>query len=505
MNLTSDNNKGNILIVDDTIANLRLLVTLLRENGYKVRPVTDGNLALEAIKEKHPDLILLDIIMPDLSGYEICQQLKANPETREIPVIFLTALSEGLDKSKAFQIGGADYITKPFQVEEVLARVAAQLTRRSLQAQLQQKNQQLTQQNSQLQLLLKATQAINSAPNLDAALETILALVCQTIDWDLGEAWIVNSDGFALQRSWGWYASDTMLEEFHYFSQTLIFRRNEGMPGRIWHTQQPEWVENISQQEIEVFPRAHLAAAVGLQAAFGVPILFDNQVLAILVFFRKQPPIPGDRSLELVSAIATQLGTFVQRKQAESALCEANQKLEMLATLDELTGVANRRYFNQHLEREWCRLKREKIPLSLILCDVDYFKRYNDTYGHLAGDVTLKQVAQAIKQVIKRPADLVARYGGEEFVILLPSTSITGAMQVAELIKEQVQKLKIPHNKSLVSDFVTVSLGISSLIPGFNDSSELLIKMADEALYAAKKQGRNRLVAHQVLLDRSNG
>ena len=131
MNLTSASNyKGNILIVDDTIANLRLLVNLLRENGYKVRPVTDGNLALEAIQEKHPDLILLDIIMPDLSGYEVCQKLKANPQTKEIPVIFLTALSEGLDKSKAFQIGGEDYITKPFQVEEVLARVANRLTRR---------------------------------------------------------------------------------------------------------------------------------------------------------------------------------------------------------------------------------------------------------------------------------------------------------------------------------------------------------------------------------------
>lgn len=495
------NSKGNILIVDDTIANLRLLVNILRDNGYKVRPVTDGNLALEAIQEKPPDLILLDIIMPDKSGYEICQKLKANPQTREIPVIFLSALNEGIDKSIAFQIGGEDYITKPFQVEEVLARVANQLTRRSLQVQLQQKNQLLSQKNAQLQLLLKATQAINSAPNLDTALEEILALVCQTIGWDLGEAWVVNSDRCVLERSWGWYANDGMLEEFHLFSQTLVFRPNEGLPGRIWQTQQPEWIEDISQQELPNFPRCHLAAVVGIKTALGVPIIFNNQVLAILIFFNKKTLTSQDRSLELVNAIATQLGSFVERKQAESKLFAANQKLIILATLDDLTAVANRRYFNEHLAREWRRLKRDQTPLSLILCDVDYFKHYNDYYGHLAGDETLKQVAQAIKKVVKRPADLVARYGGEEFIILLPNTSMAGAMQVGELIRQQVEQLKIPHAQSLASNYVTLSLGISSLVPCLNDAPEVLIKMADEALYAAKRQGRNIAVARQVVLD----
>jgi len=273
------------------------------------------------------------------------------------------------------------------------------------------------------------------------------------------------------------------------------------MPGRIWATKQPEWVQDISQQDVQVFPRCHLAAAVGLKAAFGVPILFDNQVLAILIFFSKKIPTPEDRSLELVNAIATQLGSFVERKQAETALFAANQKLALLANLDELTAVANRRYFNEHLAREWSRLKREQIPLSLILCDIDYFKRYNDYYGHLAGDVTLKQVAQAIRKVLKRPADLVARYGGEEFVILLPNTSMAGAVQVGELIRQQVQQLKITHAQSLVSDYVTLSLGISSLLPSFKESPEVLIKMADEALYAAKHQGRNIAVARQVVLD----
>ncbi|HAJ62999.1 MAG TPA: adenylate/guanylate cyclase with GAF sensor(s), partial [Cyanobacteria bacterium UBA8543] len=146
----SPNYQIEILVVDDTPANLRLLVNLLREKNYKVRAVINGNLALQTIRASLPDLILLDILMPELDGYTVCQKLKADPKTREIPVIFLSALSEGLDKAKAFQVGGADYITKPFQVEEVLARVKNQLTVRSLQKQLRQKNQELADQNVQL-------------------------------------------------------------------------------------------------------------------------------------------------------------------------------------------------------------------------------------------------------------------------------------------------------------------------------------------------------------------
>ena len=507
MNYTHSNDKANILIVDDTIANLRLLVNLLRENGYKVRPVTDGNLALKVVQQSQTDLILLDIVMPNLSGYQVCKILKNDRATREIPVIFLSALSEGLDKAKAFQMGGADYITKPFEFEEVLARIANQLTRRSLQLQLQQTNQQLSQQNAQLQLLLTATQTINSAASLNAALERILALVCQTIEWDLGEAWLINSDRTALEYSWSWDASDATFKDFHLFSQKLIFRPAEGMPGRIWQTQQPEWIEDISQQEVKSFPRCHLAAAVGLKTAFGVPIVFDNQVLGILIFYRKKTSAPGvgsasnyeHRCLELVKTIATQLGLFVQRKQTEAALQQANLELEILASLDGLTGVANRRYFNERLVQEWHRLEREQTSLSLIFIDIDYFKRYNDYYGHLAGDVCLTQVAQAMKRVIKRPADLVARYGGEEFVILLPNTSIKSALQVAELIRQEVQQLKIPHVQSPVNDYVTLSLGLSSLVPSMKQSPEILIGMADEALYAAKKQGRNCVTTHQVV------
>jgi diguanylate cyclase (GGDEF)-like protein len=177
-----------------------------------------------------------------------------------------------------------------------------------------------------------------------------------------------------------------------------------------------------------------------------------------------------------------------------SALAQANQKLHSLANLDGLTQVANRRRFDEYLSQELRRMKREQQPLSLIMGDVDYFKRYNDYYGHQSGDVCLKKIAQAMNTVAMRPADLVARYGGEEFAIILPQTPSEGVKTVAEAIRQEIGQLKIPNALSDVSEYVTLSLGIASLIPDRDTSPEDLINLADSALYRAKEQGRDRII-----------
>src|ERR687886_1077506 len=154
-----DDYKANILVVDDTVANLRLLVNLLAERGYKVRPASNGSMALSAALTEPPDLILLDILMPNMDGYEVCEHLKADEHTREIPVIFISAVSEVLDKVKAFAVGGVDYITKPFQVEEVLARVETHLGMQRLQNNLREKNEELAKKNEELITTLQQLQA----------------------------------------------------------------------------------------------------------------------------------------------------------------------------------------------------------------------------------------------------------------------------------------------------------------------------------------------------------
>ncbi|MGL6138525.1 MAG: diguanylate cyclase, partial [Planktothrix sp.] len=158
---------------------------------------------------------------------------------------------------------------------------------------------------------------------------------------------------------------------------------------------------------------------------------------------------------------------------------------------DGLTKLANRRQFDRVLEHEWNRARREGIPLCLFLVDIDYFKQYNDHYGHLAGDVCLQQVAEVLRNVIQRNTDLVARYGGEEFAIILPNTDINGCVHLAEKVRKAVEDLELQHLKSQVSNYITISIGVAGLIPVEGLTPQMLIVQADQALYKAKKTGRN--------------
>ena len=182
---------------------------------------------------------------------------------------------------------------------------------------------------------------------------------------------------------------------------------------------------------------------------------------------------------------------ITKRKHAEVALQEFNEELERLANMDGLTQVANRRSFDQYLKQMWQNIGPGRSSLSLILCDIDYFKSFNDTYGHQAGDVCLIQVAQAIERAVKRGQDLVARYGGEEFAVVLPNTSVVGVARVAEEIRQEIEQLNIPHNGSDVSERVTLSLGAATVSSNEETYPDMLIAAADRGLYQAKYEGRN--------------
>jgi diguanylate cyclase (GGDEF)-like protein len=348
--------KGIILVVDDTPTSLRLIAKMLEGHGYNVQIANSGNAALISIEQVLPDLVLLDVNMPEMSGYEVCRKLKVSPTTKEIPVIFISTHTDIGDKLQGFSVGGADYITKEFQDEEVLARVEIQLTIRRQQKELEQLNAQFQTQNALLQ------------------------------------------------------------NEIH------------------------------------------------------------------------------------------------NRTVAEERLQSAIFELERLVNLDGLTGVANRRRFDDFLECSWQDMAEEEATLSLVMCDVDFFKSYNDTYGHNEGDKCLREIAGTLEQEIKKFADqedsLVARYGGEEFAIILPNTSIEKAMAIAEHLRMTVKELAIPHINSKISGTsdrlvasvtpsVTLSLGIASVIPSGNETS-FLITMADRALYEAKNRGRNQVCYIQL-------
>jgi len=213
-----------------------------------------------------------------------------------------------------------------------------------------------------------------------------------------------------------------------------------------------------------------------------IPVCLAVLIVLLTYRFRKMFKVVHDLSINLEIEI-------------EKRSAELNKVLYELSITDELTGLYNRRYYNTVLEAEWKICVREKKPISVILIDIDYFKSYNDYYGHIAGDIALTRIASAIKSSMNRVGDIAARYGGEEFVVLLPNTDEEGSYQIAQNINKRISDFAIDHNKSLVSTLLTVSMGISTTYPVVGDDATALIKNSDERLYQAKENGRNRIVA----------
>lgn len=235
-----------------------------------------------------------------------------------------------------------------------------------------------------------------------------------------------------------------------------------------------------------------LLRSLQIRANLVVPILQQEKLWGLLIAHQCHSTRQWQQSeVNLFNQLASQAAIAIQQSELYLQLQQANQELQRLVALDGLTKVANRRCFDETLNTEWQRLTREQASLSLILCDIDCFKLYNDTYGHLAGDDALRQVAQAIARTLKRPADLVARYGGEEFAIILPNTEADGAIALAKRIQTNVSALRISHSSSRVSQFITLSLGVATLIPQSQSSPATLIAIADQGLYQAKAEGKN--------------
>jgi diguanylate cyclase (GGDEF)-like protein len=253
----------------------------------------------------------------------------------------------------------------------------------------------------------------------------------------------------------------------------------------------------IANIETEGLSSCHvdLLRSLQIRANLVVPILQQDRLWGLLIAHQCSNIRQWQQSeINLFNQLAGQAAIAIQQSELYQQLQQANQELQRLAASDGLTLVANRRCFDDTLKAEWQRLAREQASLSLILCDVDCFKLYNDTYGHLAGDDALRHVAKAISQTVKRPADLVARYGGEEFAVILPNTDIEGAITVAKEIQTNVSALQLPYPNSAVSEFITLSFGVATITPHSQSSAATLIAAADQGLYQAKAQGRNCVV-----------
>lgn len=418
-----------ILIVDDAPAKLGLLREMLTQQGYRTLAATTGEHAFALAQSAHPDLILLDMAMPGIDGLETCRKLKEHPLTQHIPVILMSAKSDTDDIVAGFDMGAADYIGKPLRMAEVCARVRAQLQMRSHGAAQRE-------QAERLRMIVDA---------MDEGLMIIEA------------SGRIQYSNPACERYLGYGANQLA---------------GHALPDLLGAALAQEYLD-------------HFAACADGRA----PV---HPAGAREVLIRHRDGALRAMDLTLTPMVAGEplfiglLHDITHHKRSETALQHA-------AMVDQLTQIANRRRFDSFLEQEWHRAVRTGQPLSLIVLDVDHFKLYNDTLGHAAGDLALQQVAAALQSRAARPTDLAARYGGEEFVLLFAVTTLDTAAELAESIRALVESLRLPHSRSSTGKWLTVSMGVASIVPTQFDRIEQFFIAADRMMYAAKEAGRNRV------------
>ncbi len=432
------NNQSRILIVDDKAENIKLLHEILSHKNYSISGVPSGALALKIVKEFNPDLILLDVMMPEMDGFETCRKLLSDPTTKNIPIIFVTAKTQGEDIAQGFRCGAVDYITKPINELEVWARVGHQIVLKEL-----------TEKQVALMSELKHSEYQNREV-INRASDPMVT---------------VNAQG--------------LIESINPATIHLIGYTRKQLIGK-------EFIELLADDDL-----------TGVRSCFSPDseksetssFFVDNGPIEVMIKKKNGKLIPIDLS---ISQVGFDTPIFLCLFHDLTLHKNLIKELRRLTYIDKLTNLSNRRMLDSFLSEEWSRSVRSQRPLSVLFFDVDYFKHYNDHFGHQSGDDCLQEIARALEESISRPADLVARYGGEEFVAVLPETDLQGSQKVAENLLRKIEELEIPHPKSTVSEFVTVSIGIASCVTSKSGDWSTLLDSADKALYEAKRNGRNR-------------
>ena len=497
-----------ILIVDDQSNNLQLVSRYLDDANYQTLIAQDGQKAIAIAKASQPDLILLDVMMPEIDGFEVCRYLKSETITKDIPIIFMTALAETKDKVQGFKLGAVDYITKPVEEEELLARLKTHLSLSYLNHSLNHLYQSSLQDAAQRKLLFEISDRIRQSLDLKVILETATKEIRTLLNCDFVGLASLNQKKVSLKA---FSSTETMKFNPHQsincgYGCLAEDKYKSYLKGHI-EVIEPENCQNHHGEGTSSDNSlARLIAPIlikdtnytsGFFSSAEDTILTNNILYGCLIVDHYTLNCSWQPSeINLLRELTTQLAIAIKQGLL-------HQQLSELALLDSLTHVYNRRSFDRQLKREWGRLKRIPAPLSLIMCDVDCFKIYNDVYGHQQGDKCLQQVAKAISSALKRPADFLARYGGEEFVVILPHTPQAGAFKVGEEIRNAVKELQIPHRNSLVDSVVTLSIGVASTIPNAVDNPQNLIEAADLALYQAKDRGRDCVAVYPESISRS--
>jgi two-component system cell cycle response regulator len=452
--------KTSILIVDDDPLNVKLLASKLPKDQYETISVYDGKTAIERTRTDLPDLILLDIMMPELDGYAVTEILKKDPDTKDIPIILVTALDGMDDKLKGLEAGADEFLNKPVNTAELLARVKSLLRLKIYQDQLKSRNRSQT---------FVANSEKKDALGLDRVnLPSILVVDDDEKDIQLIQA-CLQGEAYRVKeaRSGEETLSRVLKEKIDLILLDILLPGVDGF----------EVVRRI--REIEEAKNIQIVAITSLEdmesKIKGIELGADDYLVK---------PINKYELRVRVKALIT-------KKAYLDSLRDDYETAVYSAITDKLTGLYNRAYFEHFLNLEIKRAARQNTPVSLLMVDVDDFKEYNDTYGHLVGDEILKALGRSIKDNI-REIDMAARYGGEEFAIVSPNTDKVGAIVFGERIRKRLFDYSFLPDIIQSGKKLSVSIGIS-VFPLEADSGDELIRKADIQLYRAKREGKNRV------------
>jgi two-component system, cell cycle response regulator len=448
-----------VLIVDDIPTNVRLLEARLTAEYFEVETASSGIEALHLCEVGDIDIILLDVMMPEMDGFEVCRRLKASQKTQHIPVLMITALDQPSDRVRGLEVGADDFLTKPVDDVQLMARVKSLVRLKALTDELRARA--LTGQEIAMEEATRAMESINA---------------------DGGRILLIDSDPRHAERIKGYLDRTSHVDVLLNPADAVLA---------------------VSAGEYEL---ALVSMALGdfdpLRVCSQMRTIEHSRTLPIILIAEEgdRPRVvrgldlgvndfimrPVERN-ELLARVRTQ----IRRQRYAVELRRSVTNTLALAVTDELTGLYNRRYFDRHLSLMLDKAREQQRDMAVMLIDMDFFKAVNDTHGHDIGDAVLREFSLRLRRNI-RGVDLACRFGGEEFVVLMPDTDFRQAQNVAERVRLSVAERGFDTGTENPLA-VTVSVGVA-LNESEHDTPEMLLKRADVALYRAKREGRNRVV-----------